>query len=105
LKHRFIALAAAPSWLAGNGSGAQPSVAFAEYNPQTGAYMAFDGHLSQSNLVTASAEIVDRPDAKGRLRIRGGPRPAYPAVGGKHPFGPQQFQLPGRQMRSRPGTL
>lgn len=46
--------AVAPSSFTGNGSGPKPSVATAQYNPQTGAYMASDGHLyHQSNLVTA----------------------------------------------------
>ena len=48
--------AVAPSSFAENGSRATPSVAFAQYNPRTGAYMAGDGHLyHQSNLVTTSA--------------------------------------------------
>jgi phospholipid/cholesterol/gamma-HCH transport system substrate-binding protein len=48
--------AVAPSSFTGTGSGAQPSVAIAQYNPETGAYMASDGHLyHQSNLVTAKA--------------------------------------------------
>ncbi|MDT5108800.1 MAG: phospholipid/cholesterol/gamma-HCH transport system substrate-binding protein, partial [Mycobacterium sp.] len=47
--------AVAPSSFTGNGSGAQPSVAVAQYNPQTGAYMASDGHLyHQSNLVVTT---------------------------------------------------
>jgi hypothetical protein len=47
---------ATPSSFATNGSGAGPSVEVAQYNPQTGAYMASDGHLyRQSNLTTASA--------------------------------------------------
>ena len=47
--------AVAPSSFTGHGSGAQPSVAVAQYNPKTGAYMASDGHLyHQSNLVVTA---------------------------------------------------
>jgi phospholipid/cholesterol/gamma-HCH transport system substrate-binding protein len=47
--------AVAPSSFTGSGSGAQPSVAVAQYNPKTGAYMASDGHLyHQSNLVVTA---------------------------------------------------
>jgi virulence factor Mce-like protein len=46
--------AAAPSSFTDNGSAATPPVAAAQYNPQTGAYMASDGHLyHQSNLTAA----------------------------------------------------
>ena len=37
--------AAAPSSYRGDGVGAAPSVAVAQYNPRTGAYMGSDGHL------------------------------------------------------------
>jgi virulence factor Mce-like protein len=44
--------AAAPSAFAPNGSGVSPSVAVAEYNPKTGAYVTPDGHMyRQSDLV------------------------------------------------------
>jgi virulence factor Mce-like protein len=45
---------ATPSAFSDNESEAAPAVATAQYNPQTGAYMAPDGHLyHQSNLVTS----------------------------------------------------
>jgi hypothetical protein len=48
--------AAAPSSFTNDGSTTQPSVAVAQYNPQTGAYMASDGHLyHQSNVTAAKA--------------------------------------------------
>jgi phospholipid/cholesterol/gamma-HCH transport system substrate-binding protein len=47
--------AVAPSSFAGNGSGPAPSVVFAQYNPQTGAYMAPDGHMyHQQNLAATT---------------------------------------------------
>lgn len=46
--------AVAPSSFSGNETGASASVAVAQYNPRTGAYMATDGHLyHQSNLASA----------------------------------------------------
>jgi phospholipid/cholesterol/gamma-HCH transport system substrate-binding protein len=48
--------AVAPSSFTDNGSRPAPSVATAQYNPQTGAYMAPDGHLyHQSNLAAVKA--------------------------------------------------
>jgi phospholipid/cholesterol/gamma-HCH transport system substrate-binding protein len=45
----------APSSFSGSETGASASVAVAQYNPRTGAYMATDGHLyRQSNLAAAA---------------------------------------------------
>jgi hypothetical protein len=47
--------AVAPSSFSGNETGASASVAVAQYNPRTGAYMAADGHLyRQSNLAAVA---------------------------------------------------
>jgi phospholipid/cholesterol/gamma-HCH transport system substrate-binding protein len=47
--------AAGPSSFAGNGSGPNHGVAAVEYNPETGAYMAPDGHMyHQSNLAASN---------------------------------------------------
>jgi hypothetical protein len=45
--------AAAQSSFANDGATTEPSVAVAQYNPQTGAYMAADGHLYHQANVTA----------------------------------------------------
>ncbi len=46
---------AAPAAFGNNSSGATPSIATAQYNPQTGAYMADDGQMyRQSDLVTST---------------------------------------------------
>jgi phospholipid/cholesterol/gamma-HCH transport system substrate-binding protein len=50
-----LAPAAAPSSYGGDGTELPPSVAFAKYNPQTGAYMAPDGQMySQSDLASSA---------------------------------------------------
>lgn len=47
--------AVAPSSFSGNETGASASVAVAQYNPRTGAYMAADGHLYHQSNLTAAA--------------------------------------------------
>jgi phospholipid/cholesterol/gamma-HCH transport system substrate-binding protein len=47
---------AAPSSFSGSGSGAKPSITFAEYNPRTGSYVGSDGQMSRQT------DLISLPD-------------------------------------------